>query len=595
MTSTQLTAQNNNQSVAPIVAQKPVGRSGNPILTVKEWMAKNNNQSVAPIVAKRPVGRSGNPILTVKEWMAKNNNSGVSTAEDNVALKDVPLEALRNIPESAGRFFGGLYDAISNPGATAMGVLDLGAGALRSILPGTVVSAVDKLDSPENVKRISDTAKAAGNMLDARYGSFQKAKNTVAKDPVAFLADFSTLFTGGAGLAARSAALAAGLTRVAPGIARVAPKLKQTAAVLNAVATRTDPLMIAGRIAKQPTKLGAHVLGFTSGAGSDAVKRAVKSGREGGAASSSFTGYMRGTRAADEIVGGARKAVEVIRNEAGAAYKAGMKGVTANKTVLPFGNINKAVNDVYDRGFFNAENINESAAGIWDKINEKVDRWKNRDPLVYHTPEGLDALKQSIWDIGKDPTLNTKSSDVIGKVYNAIKDEITKAFPDYAIVMKDYEAAKKLLLEMEQTLKSTPRANIDTALRALQTILNKNANSKSKRRVELGELLEKAGAKTLLPSIAGLAFSSPTPRSLQGLGSAIALGVGGLSNPAALFSLAATSPRIVGEVSHATGKSLQLADALKKSMSKLKINPRVAAQIGYQFQQLEREDQGNQQ
>jgi hypothetical protein len=122
------------------------------------------------------------------------------------SFSDVPGEALANIGPSAINFYKGLVTAITNPAQTAMGVLDVGAGALQNLLPKDLVDLVNRIDNnPEAAKRAVDTANAVGGMYKDRYGSVEALKNTLATDPVGAASDLSTLFTGGASATARVA------------------------------------------------------------------------------------------------------------------------------------------------------------------------------------------------------------------------------------------------------------------------------------------------------------------------------------------------------------------------------------------------------
>jgi hypothetical protein len=80
--------------------------------------------------------------------------------------------------------------------------------------------------------------------------------------------------------------------------------------------------------------------------------------------------------------------------------------------------------------------------------------------------------------------------------------------------------------------------------------------------------LEAQGATQMFPQLAGQALSSPAPRGLQGIGSALTLGATALSNPAYGGALGVTMPRVVGEAVYKTGqavgKPMQLAQALAK-------------------------------
>lgn len=93
------------------------------------------------------------------------------------SFSDVPGEALANIGPSAVNFYKGLVTAITNPAQTAMGVLDVGAGALQNLLPKDLVDLVNRIDNnPEAAKRAVDTANAVGGMYKDRYGSVEALK-----------------------------------------------------------------------------------------------------------------------------------------------------------------------------------------------------------------------------------------------------------------------------------------------------------------------------------------------------------------------------------------------------------------------------------
>ncbi len=114
---------------------------------------------------------------------------------------EVPLEAIKNIPSSAKRFAGGLYDVITHPVQTAKGVLDIGAGAIQSVLPQAVVDFVNRFEAnPDAGRQVVEAARAAGGVIADRYGGYENIKRTLAEDPVGAMADLSTLLTGVSGV-----------------------------------------------------------------------------------------------------------------------------------------------------------------------------------------------------------------------------------------------------------------------------------------------------------------------------------------------------------------------------------------------------------
>lgn len=176
--------------------------------------------------ANDPVAKSPPPAKTDAGgfWA---NDPVVNAAPTSINLSNVPGKALANFPASAGKFAHGLYEAATSPIQTAKSLADLAAGGMRAgvqALAPNVVKFIDQIDNPETTARISGTANAVGGQLALDYGSWDRIKNKVATDPVAAMADLSTLLTGGAMVAGR-----------------VAPKIANTMAT---AAGYVDPLSL---------------------------------------------------------------------------------------------------------------------------------------------------------------------------------------------------------------------------------------------------------------------------------------------------------------------------------------------------------------
>ena len=72
--------------------------------------------------------RSLPPIVVTPESMTVGELPG---PRREYSAFEVPVQMIKNVPSSAMRFAGGLYDVITNPVQTAKGVLDIGAGAIQ--------------------------------------------------------------------------------------------------------------------------------------------------------------------------------------------------------------------------------------------------------------------------------------------------------------------------------------------------------------------------------------------------------------------------------------------------------------------------------
>ena len=292
-----------------------------------------------------------------------------------------------------------------------------------------------------------------------------------------------------------------------------------------------------------------NVLGMATGTGAESVRTAYQSGKAG---ATGFLDNMRGNVPATDVLDSAKAALGQMRLDRAAQYKNGMAGVSADKSVIDFAPIDKAVSAIQSMGNYKGQVINKNSAGTVDEISGLVNQWKSLNPAEYHTPEGLDALKQAISDVRDTTQFGTAARKGADTAYNAVKNEITAQAPTYAKVMKDYSAASEALSEVEKALSLGNKTSADTAMRKLQSLMRNNVNTNYGNRLGLAKTLESNGADLLAP-IAGQAMSSYTPRGLSGL-AASGGGIAALAtNPAALAALPATSPRLVGEAAYKLG------------------------------------------
>lgn len=443
---------------------------------------------------------------------------------------------ISNIPSSAANFAKGIYESVRHPVDTINGVRDLGIGAISNLLPSSM-----RLEE-NRPKR--EMASAVGDFYKDRYGSLSGLSNTVQTDPVGLLSDASGLLSGGGALA----------TKV-PGLLSVGKALKTAGDV-------TNPINVAGKAAS----VGSGLLGNGAAAligdvgthtGSESIKMAYRAGRDGGDRGSAFVENMRGNAPIEDVLTQAKGALDQMRRDRGEAYRSGMADVSKDQTVLNFNPIEKAFSDQRNVGVYKGKVLDESTGGTRDKIDALIKDWRASDPAEFHTPEGFDALKKAIGDVRDSTEFGSPSRKVADGVYNAVKTEITKQAPSYAGVMKDYETASELVKEIERGLSLGKKASVDTAIRKLQSLTRNNVQTNYGNRLNMAKQLEAAGANTLLPSLAGQALNTLTPR---GLGNAVTLPMtGGLSfmagGPAAMLPvLAAQSPRLMGEASYLTGK-----------------------------------------
>ncbi|MEY2887575.1 MAG: hypothetical protein RI913_994 [Pseudomonadota bacterium] len=441
--------------------------------------------------------------------------------KENLSAKDVVSEAVKNFPSSFRNVVSGTFEAISSPLQTGKAILDIGAGALQNVLPESIVQAIGE------DKASREVANKVGEMYVQRYGSVEAAKRTIANDPAGFMSDVSAILTGGGA---------------------AVPKLGK-------VASFVDPMSLAVKGVAGVSKAAAPVLGMTTGAGSEAIKQAYKAGKEGGTAAEQFRANISGTAPITDVLDMAKQNLANMNNQKQSQYRSGMVNIKNDKTVLDFSGIDSAVSGAQAKTSYKGKVVNERAASEIKTVKDIIDDWKSQNPSEYHTPEGLDALKQRVGDVLEGiPYEQKQARAAVGEIYNSIKSEITKQAPTYAKVMKEYSEASELIKEIERSLSLGQKSSADTAVRKLQSLMRKNVNTNFGQRVELGKQLSASG-QDIFPALSGQALSELTPMGLQratSLGTAAgAFSAGGA--PLAAASLLSSSPRLMGEAAFGAG------------------------------------------
>ena len=454
-----------------------------------------------------------------------------ASAKKPLAWSDVPLEAVKNFGPSVANMVGDIYQAVTSPVQTAKSVLDLGAGILQNVLPERLVQAVGE-DKPSR-----ELASKVGQHYVNRYGSVEGAKQAIAKDPAGVMADLSTVLTAGATLP----------TRAAPALA--------------ASARAVDPLMLTAKGLGKTVELGGaatkQALGLTTGVGGEPIGQAFRAGLVGGEAGEALKANMRGNVEQTAVLDAAKQNLAELGRQRQQMYRANMQNIKGDKSILDFTGIDKAISDAQSKVVFKGKIKNEAAAQKLAEVQAKVADWKSLDPADFHTPEGLDALKQSIGEtLESIPFESTQQRLVVGEVYNSVKNEINKQAPTYAKTMKAYADASEQIKEIERALSLGKKASVDTAMRKLQSLMRNNVNTNYGQRLNLAKELEQVGGRQMMPALAGQALSEWTPRGLQRATSIptafLAQGVGGL--PLAGASLVTSSPRLMGEAAYGTGR-----------------------------------------
>jgi len=463
--------------------------------------------------------------------------------KESMPLIDVGAQAVTNLIPSAIKYGQDIYGAVTNPVQTLKGLSELIRAGAISITPDVIAELIY---DPQKAAAAGETAKAVGDYYRGRYGTVENFKQSLAQDPVGVMGDLSTvLAAGGGGLK-----MAATLPGMAPD-----GKVATLGRKIGTVAEYVDPLGATGKLAAAG---GTKTLGALTGVGPETVKGAAEAGFRG---DTNFLSGMRGT-SGSQALENAKYNLNVMRQNRANAYRSGMVDVKNDKSVLDFADIDASLQKAVGQTTFKGQVVSKGAANQVAEAQKAIDEWKNLDPAQFHTPEGMDALKQKVGDILENIPYEQKNArSAVGNIYNSIKSTINSQAPTYANVMKDYAEASEALREIEKTFSLKQGGSVDTAMRKLQSITRNNVNTNYGQRLTLAQQLENEGGRPFISMLQGEAMSGKSARGLAGIGEGAAILGGAFYNPAFLAALPFQTPRVVGEGAYAGGRAARVASA----------------------------------
>jgi len=506
----------------------------------QEWLDANQDKAGTP------------DYETVRQAAeAEQDIAPVETQPEGMGWGDVAYEAVTNLPSSAFNIVQGVAHMAAHPLETLNSLNDVAGAALTSALNAIDPQIAKSIGLPERFNEVADNL---AQFYGDRYGSLEGVKRAIAEDPAGVLADASTVMFG-AGTALRAPGLARTPTRMAG-----APTVGEAGKQIQQASQYVDPLGLTvsavGAAPKAIESATTGVLGQTTGTGAEAVREAFQSGVAGGERGRAFRESMRGQVPMTEILDAARQGVAQMRANMQQRYQKS-KDLFKDKTVLSFDAIDRAFdNSLRTFGLYKGQIKNQSAVDALMDAKAEIERWKSYPGSEYHTPEGMNALRESILAVKNKIDPNDRQANAaVQSVYASIRKTIDDQAPGYSQILRDYAEASELISDIERTFSLGAKTS-DTAIRKLQSLMRNNVSTGYGRRMELAETLEREGGRSFLPMAAGQQMSSLTPRSISAIpstaGAGYALGTGNL--PLAAGVAAATSPRIVGEVAQKAGQ-----------------------------------------
>ena len=531
----------------------------------------------------------GIPEGTSKEDIqAKAISSGMATAEDFVAdstldesrdWKETLIEGAINMPQSTAKLAGHVYDAVTSPIETGKTVIKLLSGGLQNILGDDISNYINDAgmmiglgdDRPD-----AEMASKVGEYYSNKYGSEENIKEAIATDPASVLADLATILTGG-GMAVAKAGEVANVAKVA----ELGGKIKSAGFAV-------DPLVLAakgtGAVVKGTGELAKNILGGTTGVGVAPLEQAFKAGKTGGQIQKQFMENIKGAVPMEDALNIAKNNLEILHRNKQAAYQSNKKLWGKDKKQLNFDDIDNALNSVEKLGSYKGQVINTETAELINSLRGEINAWKKLDAKNFHTPEGLDQLKQKIWSHIENIGPEQRTAQAAGKkIYHTIKDTISKQSPNYARAMREYTEASEMIHEITGTLSLGKKAMTDTSMRKLQSLMRDNVNTNYGQRAKLGDELAEVG-KDFRPALAGQALREITPRGIaKGFQLPTAAAGYMAGGPvAAVAGAAAQSPRVVGMGANLLGRTGRVAQKARDTIPMT--NQGIQGLLNYMYQ-----------
>jgi hypothetical protein len=463
----------------------------------------------------------------------------------NMPAHAVAAHALSNAPKSALGVAQSLVEPILHPIETAKNLGHLGKGLASKGLNAAGIWS----DDAETRAANESTADALGSFYKDRYGSEAGFKKALAEDPVGVVADLTTFFTGGG-----------------TAVARIPGEVGRIGAVVRDTARAVDPVRRGGQaVGAAANAIVPEVLGRATGQSGRVLQEAHEAGRQNNPV---FARHMRGDGHQTEPLDMARQGEQHLRNQRNAQYQAARANVFAQGGQLDYAPIDAELAGLQQGIRHPAPNtpaghlvIDPAGDRILTEITDAVNEFRAGAGTGL---EDAHALRRRIDAIRDGTQPHTPERRMADRARTAINNQIEAQSADYGAMNQAYAMSTRDLDELNRTLSLNEGATNDTALRKLQSTMRNNAYTSWQHRVGMVDDLATRGGQPDLPAaLAGQSSNAPMPRGFGQLTTMGAAGTGGNAlvhgdMKTALVSalaLVASSPRVMGEASHALGRA----------------------------------------
>lgn len=312
-----------------------------------------------------------------------------------------------------------------------------------------------------NAPQVFDTktADAVGHMYKDRYGGLSNIANTLKNDPIGVLADLSAPLTGGGGaiVAGADALGTAGRIGEVANVLRNVGKVAQVAGdVTNPLNVVTKPAGVVGAVAGKigvpsvPTTV-SHILGATTGTGSDALEGAFKAGQQGGENQAAFKNAISGKIPPQAIVASAAKNAddmsEMLRTHPGIA------GWREDATHIPLTDVGKQFRE--NAIGSQPAGYNGPAVGVRpsdDAINSVGSILQKYDIPTLRTPQGLHTMIDELSNYRDGLPQNSLDYNLANKTIDSVTDAVKKEAPFYGKRLQTLQDARNAISDASQAV-----------------------------------------------------------------------------------------------------------------------------------------------
>lgn len=342
--------------------------------------------------------------------------------------------------------------------------------------------------------------------------------------------------------------------------------------------TKTAMLPIKGA-----TGLAVEALGKTTGAGAGAIKEGFRAAKEGAESATAFKQGLRGDYSPEQLVDEARGGLKTVKDNRTATYVKQLEEIKAKDANAKALDVSPIVSEVDKQ--LTRFGVTKTPQGLdFSRSSLRFDKPAQQEIQTIvdemagfglregdRSVTGVDSLKRavgSLYSASSDAraftqAIKSKTREVLGKVegYNKLSD--------------DYVKNTEFIDDLTKNLSLGDKAAVETTYKKLTSALKQNNEFRKQLVDELdavvgSKLSSKIAGQQLSPKLASGIAGSLTPA----LGTGLAFSGGGI--PALLVGLAASSPRLIGEIVNTLGYVGNKAKKVKDFLTNQREIPRSA-------------------